>query len=196
MSTESSVDSPPEPTDPVVLVVDDEEAVTEAYSLWVPDDCSVRTANDGEQALRAVDSDVDVALLDREMPGLSGGDVLDEIRERGFDCRVAMVTGVDPDFDIAEMPFDEYVTKPVSEDDVRETVERLLSVAALGERTREFFAVSRKVAALEAEKPADELAAADTYQRLVARRDELDAELDAAVDDLDHSDVKAAFRDL
>jgi DNA-binding response OmpR family regulator len=35
-------------------------------------------------------------LLDRRMPGLSGDNALNRIREREYDCRVAMVTAVDP----------------------------------------------------------------------------------------------------
>jgi hypothetical protein len=37
------------------------------------------------------------------MPILSGNEVLAAIEERPVDCRVAMVTAVDPDFDIIEM---------------------------------------------------------------------------------------------
>ncbi len=45
---------------------------------------------------------------------MSGDEVLDTIAERGIDPAVVMVTAVDPDFDIVEMPFDEYLTKPVT----------------------------------------------------------------------------------
>lgn len=83
--------------DPVVLVVDDEEDLANLYSQWLSDDYAVRTAYNGEQALERLDETVDVVLLDRRMPGLSGDDALNRIREREYDCRVAMVTAVDPD---------------------------------------------------------------------------------------------------
>ncbi|MFB6373664.1 MAG: tetratricopeptide repeat protein, partial [Bradymonadaceae bacterium] len=56
--------------------------------------------------------------------------VLEEVRERGLDTRVAMVTAVDPDLDILKLDFDEYVTKPLSEEDLQETVEQLLTRGA------------------------------------------------------------------
>jgi len=62
-----------------------------------------------------IDETVDVVLLDRMMPGMSGQEVLAAIRERGLDCRVAMVTAVDADFDVIEMGFDEYLGKPRTE---------------------------------------------------------------------------------
>jgi len=79
-------------------------------------DHEVRTAYSGEEALEKVDEDVDIVLLDRllpDLPDLPGDEVLERVRERGLDCRVVMVTAVDPDFDIVELPVDEYIHKPV-----------------------------------------------------------------------------------
>jgi len=196
MSTESAAEEGLDRDEPVVLVVDDEANVAEAYGFWLPDDYEVRTATNGEQALDAADEDVDVVLLDRHMPDLSGDDVLERLRERGLDCRVAMVTAVDPDFDIAELPFDAYLTKPVDRDEIQETVETLLELSSFGEQSRQFFAVSQKIATLESEKRASELEDNDTYQQLVARREELDADLEDAVGGMDDDDLEAAFRDL
>lgn len=53
-----------------------------------------------------IDEDVDVVLHDCRMPDRSGGQTLERIREQGYDCRVAMVTAVDLDFDIVEMDFE------------------------------------------------------------------------------------------
>ncbi|MCG1003383.1 MULTISPECIES: response regulator [Halobacterium] len=196
MSTESAAEGGLDHDDPVVLVVDDEANVAEAYGLWLPDNYEVRTATNGEQALDQADEDVDVVLLDRHMPDLSGDEVLERLRERGLDCRVAMVTAVDPDFDIAEMPFDTYLTKPVDQAEIQDTVENLLGLSSFGDQSRQFFAVSRKIAALEDEKRASQLEDSDTYQQLVQRREELDSELDDAVGEMDDDDLEAAFRDL
>lgn len=113
---------------PVVLAVDDEPRVVEAFALWLEDDYRVLTATSGEEALEVADDSVDVALLDRQMPGMTGDEVLEELRNRGLDCRVAMVTGVDPDFDIVELPFEEYVQKPVDGDALHDVVGRLLDL--------------------------------------------------------------------
>jgi DNA-binding response OmpR family regulator len=72
------------------------------------------------------DEDVDVALLDQWMPGLSGDEVLERLHERGHDCQVAMVTGVTPDLDLVDMPIDEYLTKPIRKETLEGTVRELL----------------------------------------------------------------------
>jgi len=160
---------------PTVLLVDDEEDVVDVYALAFSEgEYTVRKAYGGEEALEKV-ADVDVVLLDRRMPGLSGQDVLDEIRNRGLDVRVAMVTAVDPDFDITEMSFDTYLTKPVSDDELRATVDELCVLSEYDEQIRERFAVAEKLGVLEAEKTDRELAASDDYAALRERAAELDA---------------------
>ena len=160
---------------PTVLLVDDEEDVVDVYALAFSEgEYTVRKAYGGEEALEKV-ADVDVVLLDRRMPGLSGQGVLDEIRNRGLDVRVAMVTAVDPDFDITEMSFDTYLTKPVSDDELRATVDELCVLSEYDEQIRERFAVAEKLGVLEAEKTDRELAASDDYAALRERAAELDA---------------------
>lgn len=109
---------------PTVLYVDDEPAIADGYAAKLHE-YDTRTAYTGRAALEQLDETVDVVFLDRRMPGMSGKDVLEAIRERDYDCRVVMVTGVEPDDDIVEMGFDEYLVKPVEVTQLQETVERL-----------------------------------------------------------------------
>jgi CheY-like chemotaxis protein len=170
---------------PTILIVDDEEDVVEIYALALSDAYDVRKAYSGEEALEKVEDTVDVVLLDRRMPGLSGQDVLEKIRQRGIDVRVGMVTAVDPDFDIAEMDFDAYLTKPVADEDIREKVEELLSLSAYDDHTKALFSVAEKKAALEAEKTQQELADSDEYETLKKRASELEAHAAETMDDMD-----------
>lgn len=151
---------------PVILIVEDEPDVAETYARWLQD-YDVRRVESGEAALAQLDETIDVVLLDRMLPGKSGAEVLDEIRARGIDCRVAMVTAVDPDFDIIEMGFDEYVTKPPERDQLRTTVERLLQRAALDGELQEYYSLVARRAALEAELGAERLESNDEYTDLV-----------------------------
>jgi len=161
---------------PTVLLVDDEQDVVDVYALAFADgEYAVRKAYGGEEAL-AEAPDADVVLLDRRMPGMSGQEVLTELRARDIDVRVAMVTAVDPDFDIAEMAFDTYLTKPVSDEELRETVDDLFALAAYGEQIRERFAVAEKLAILEDEKTQRELEASEEYAALCDRAAALDEE--------------------
>jgi CheY-like chemotaxis protein len=189
-------ESDPDP-DPVrVLVVDDEPDVADAYAVWLEDGYEVRTATSGQQALELVDPGVDVVLLDRRMPGLSGDEVLERLSERDLDPRVAMVTAVDPDFDIVEMPFDTYLTKPVTSDDLRTTVDRLVSVTDYDARSRELFTLAEKRAALETSKTAAELEASDAYAELTDRIQRLRASLTEEIADADRETVEMLFREF
>jgi len=181
---------------PTVLAVDDEPDVTEVYSLWLPDEYTVLRATSGAEVLELIDASVDVVLLDRLMPGMDGDEVLERIREEGYDCRVAMVTAVDPDFDVIEMAFDDYLVKPIDPDELRATVDRLLAVASHDTRSEELFGLVARRAALESAKSEDALAANDEYQALVERIEGLRAELDEAIDELDGEGFDALARDL
>ncbi|PSP32156.1 DNA-binding protein [Halobacteriales archaeon QH_10_67_22] len=162
---------------PVVLIVEDEPDVAETYNLWLASDYDVRMAHDGDEGLDELDETVDVVLLDRMMPGLSGDEVLQQIRDRGFDCRVAMVTAVEPDFDILEMGFDAYLCKPIKSDQLYETVSNLLDRSAYDDLLQEYYSLVEKRATLEATKSSAELEDNEEYvelrDRIETLRDDL-----------------------
>jgi DNA-binding response OmpR family regulator len=176
-----------------ILIVDDEPSITDLYALRLEDEYDVRTAYSGSEALEKIDDVVDVVLLDRRMPDLSGDEVLSKIREEGIDCRVAMVTAVDPDFDILDLGFDAYVVKPVSEEDLKDTVDTLLRRATYDDQLRDLTAMMSKKAALESEKSEDELDDNEEYQRLTERLDSVRGSLDETLEELDEEDFSAAF---
>ena len=186
---------------PLVLVVEDEPDLADLYAAWLGDEYRVRTAYGGHEALDQldeVDDEVDAILLDRRMPGLSGDEVLTAVRERGIDCRVAMVTAVEPDFDILEMGFDDYLVKPVTSDTLRETVEGLLRRGEYDSEVQELFSLTSKKAMLESEKSATDLADNDEYQRLTERIDELRDRADESRDAVasDDEDYEKLFQDF
>ena len=160
-------------TDVNVLIVDDEKEVADAYALRLRSACDTQTAYGGQAALDAVsDAPIDIVLLDRHMPSMSGDEVLDRLTERGFDGRVIMVTAVDPGFEVVEMPFDDYLCKPVDRADLQAAIDhqrRVLAYETLGE----YFSVESKRAVLEAEIPADERADRPKYADLADRTDAL-----------------------
>jgi DNA-binding response OmpR family regulator len=183
-------------SDPTVVVVDDEPDVADAYAAQLEQEFDIITAYGGEEALEAIDETVEVVLLDRRMPELSGDDVLDAIRDRDLDVRVAMVTAVDPDFDIIEMPFDDYVIKPVSREELFETIDRLLTRATYEQKTQEFYSLSSKQATLRANKSEAELEDSEAFEELERETERLRDELDDTVEEFDEDDFAAAFRDI
>ncbi|SDF60385.1 Response regulator receiver domain-containing protein [Halorubrum xinjiangense] len=186
---------------PLVLVVEDEPDLADLYAAWLGDEYRVRTAYGGREALDQLDeadNEVDAILLDRRMPGLSGDEVLTAVRDRGIDCRVAMVTAVEPDFDILEMGFDDYLVKPVTSDTLRETVEGLLRRGEYDSEVQELFSLTSKKAMLEAEKSATDLADNAEYQRLTDRIEELRERADKSRDAVatDDDDYEKLFQDF
>lgn len=184
----------PEPA--TVLVVDDEPDVADAYTAQLESDFIVKTAYGGQEALDKIDASVDVVLLDRRMPGISGDQVLERIRERDLTIRVAMVTAVDPDFDIIDMPFDDYVIKPVSRDELFEVINRLLTTSKYEEALRQYYSLAAKHATLIANKPESELAESEEFQELETKMEKLQKTLDETISTFDENDFEAAFRDL
>jgi DNA-binding response OmpR family regulator len=182
---------------PLVLVVEDEPDLADLYATWLKDEYRVRTAYGGREALEEIDEEVDVVLLDRRMPDLSGDEALKAIRERGVECRVAMVTAVEPDFDIVEMGFDDYLVKPVSRESLTETVENLLLRNSYDEGIQELSSLASTKALLEAEKDAVALEENGEYQQLTARVTELRDELNETLAQFDaEHDLAAMYRDL
>lgn len=181
--------------EPTVLLVDDEPELLDVYELWLADRCAVRTAGSGGAALAAIDEAVDVVFLDRRMPEMTGDEVLEELRERGHDPPVAMLTAVDPDADIVEMPFDDYLTKPVSKAELGATIDVLLQRAAYDERSRELFALASKRAALEASPDVDHTES-EKYHDLSERVESVREELDDQLAELVEHDYQAGFTEL
>ncbi|WP_430504058.1 response regulator transcription factor [Haloparvum sp. PAK95] len=105
-----------EPTDVTVLVAEDDEAFRETIGRWsaVRDDWDVRTVPNGRSALEAVDEAVDLLVIDRRMPGLSGAELVQQLEDTSFDGDVLVVSAYEADDDLSERDVDGYVTKPVS----------------------------------------------------------------------------------
>ena len=177
---------------PRVLLVEDETDLADLYAIYLSDVYDVQTANDGDAALELVGEDTDVVLLDRRMPDMTGDEVLAEIRSRGIDCRVAMITAVEPDLDIVEMAFDDYLVKPVTREDLHGLVEVLLRRAGYDARAQEFFRLASKKAALES-TPDVSVEEESEYQELTRRMEELREDLNETLSELTDDDFRQAF---
>lgn len=163
--------------DATVLVVEDDPDLAALYAEWLADDYDVRVVNGGRRALEVLDDSVDVALLDRRMDDVSGDEVLDAIRSRGHDCRAAMVTAVDPGFDVVDVPFDDYLAKPVSRADLRETVAGLVAVGEYSRLRLELSSKRVRRSVLCGEKRRVELEESDEFDRLEGEIEALEERL-------------------
>ena len=77
-----------------ILVVDDEAGPRESLRMILKPLYEVYTASDGQEAIRVIsERDIDVVTLDLNMPGLSGIEVLREIKRLRPDTEVIVITG-------------------------------------------------------------------------------------------------------
>jgi DNA-binding response OmpR family regulator len=178
---------------PTVLLVEDEEQITALYEGWLDEAYEVRTAHDGEAGLELLDEDIDVALLDRRMTGLSGDELLDRMRERDVDCPVAMVTGVEPTTDALALGFEDYLVKPVGREELLETVDRLYRLTTYDDRIQRKFALASKLAVIESRIDEEKLERHDAYARPRAEVDELSEERTQWQSELSSEDFATLF---
>jgi len=81
-------------TEKVLLVDDEEEFVETLAERMRSRGMEVATSNSGGEALDLVDSDsYDVVVLDLQMPGMDGIEVLERIKKRQPDIQVVLLTG-------------------------------------------------------------------------------------------------------
>ena len=183
-------------SDPAVLIVEDEPDIAALYVGFIEDRYDVTVAETTQQAIERVDETFAAVLLDRRLPDGSGDEVLEHIRDANYECRVAMVTAVEPDFDIIDMGFDLYLTKPVSRSDLLSALDTLLTRNEYDELIQEAAALASKRAVLNAQKPAAQRNRNDSYAELIDRLESLNADIDDLSESLSSDDYRAMFRDL
>ena len=100
-----------------VLIVDDDAAVqTMLYKVIRSNGLESETASSGEEALELVKHrDYALILLDVNMHGMDGFEVVQRLRSRGIKTPIIIVSGRQEDYDTLyglDIGADDYVTKP------------------------------------------------------------------------------------
>lgn len=180
---------------PRVLVVDDDPRLAEMHAGWLADRYDVETAYGGEAALRRLDDDVDVLVLDRRMPAMSGETVLERLGILGLDPGVVMLTAVEPETEVAGMDIDDYVVKPALQKDVLEAVAAVLERQGLEDPVREYLALSARQALLEAETTPSEREHSEEYQALLDRIEQLEDLLDDPIEGVENESIRGLLAD-
>ena len=113
-----------------VLIVDDEESVREALRQILKPLYEVRTASCGEEALRCLKMEtIDLVTLDLRMPGMSGMEILREIRKVKDDIEVIIITAHADPANAGEAVFygaGDFILKPFDVSEVTAKVSRSL----------------------------------------------------------------------
>lgn len=185
---------PGESAERTILIVEDEPDICSAYARWLDDEFTVRIAHTGAEARAVFDEAIDIVLLDRRLPDLAGEELLPDLREKHPDCRVAIISTMEPDFDIIEFGFDLYLEKPITDPNtLRDAVLTLLQRSEFDAKLQEFLSQASKKATLEATKSQAELGSSEEYETLLARLENLRCELDDVTGSLDDDDLRVAF---
>ncbi len=124
-----------------VLVVDDEKSIVKGIKFSLEqDDMQVDVAYDGEDALKlAKDNTYDIILLDIMLPGYSGLEVCQMVREFS-DVPIIMLTAKGEDMDKIlglEYGADDYITKPFNILEVKARIKAILRRNNKSQETKE-----------------------------------------------------------
>lgn len=118
-----------------ILIVEDHPTMREAMRMVLEHEgYRIREAADGASALAIIkDAPPDLVFLDLNIPGVSGAEVLTQIKgdPETADVRVIIVTatGEESREQVLRLGADEYFTKPFSPLALLSTVERVLGVS-------------------------------------------------------------------
>lgn len=181
---------------PTVLVVDDEQGLADLYEAWLTQDFTTESVYHGRDAIERLADDIDIVLLDRRMPGVSGDEVIEHIYDREFDCRVALISGIEPDLDLLDLPIDGYLIKPIEQDELLGLVEDLLGVSGYDRSLKEIHRLATTLSAVEQAASTEELETSDRYRALYQRLQGLREELSEVDRGQSQSEFDETVRDL
>jgi len=174
-----------------LLIVEDEKIIREGFARVIDEfeDFQVTAVRSGEEALELLETgSFDAMLLDIKLPGMSGLDVLDYVRDQGLQDVLTIIVSGFNDFDYARRAVDmhvfEYILKPVTPSRIREIVEKLRE--ALKAHKQQELNVQLMEEKIDRARPilkqslfGDILSESQTEQELLERAKFLDTDLQA-----------------
>jgi NtrC-family two-component system response regulator AlgB len=119
-----------------ILVVDDDAHIVRTLEIMLQGDGhEVLSAKSGEEALDRLErQSVDVALVDLQLPGMSGTDLLRHLRDAHRDVQAVIITAhgsIETAVEAMKEGAFDYLTKPFSPDQVRHRLQQIERVARL-----------------------------------------------------------------
>lgn len=81
-----------------IFVLDDDQGILESFEAMLGDDYALTILNDGVSAMKLIsERKPRLLFLDIKMPGISGLEILKEIRKRRLSTKVVIVTALPQD---------------------------------------------------------------------------------------------------
>lgn len=166
---------------PTVLLADDDSRLLELYTLWLAADYDIVTATDGREALDGLDESVDVAVLDRSMPGLNGGEVASSIARADQRTPIAILTSMQVTPADVSLPADRLLRKPITERELRTAIEELNRLADEAPIAREVQARRHRLEFVETHL-GSAVGSTEPYRRAREELDRIEADRAAAIE--------------
>ena len=119
-----------------ILLIDDDDSLRRVMEFSLTEaGHRVRAAASGEDGLRLFEQETfDVVITDITMPGMSGMEVLAKVRQREADIPVIIITAygtIESAVEAMKQGAFDYITKPVSRDELRLTLEKAIRMRRL-----------------------------------------------------------------
>jgi DNA-binding NtrC family response regulator len=119
-----------------ILLIDDDDSLRRVMEFSLTEaGHKVRTAASGEDGLRLLEKDAfDAVITDITMPGMSGMEVLAKVRQRDAHIPVIVITAygtIESAVEAMKQGAFDYITKPVSRDELRLTLEKAIRMRRL-----------------------------------------------------------------
>jgi len=115
-----------------ILIVDDEENVRKLLQkIFLKENYITHIASNGEEALHIIDTiQVDVVITDIKMPGISGIELLNKIRDIDTSIQVIIITAfatLETAIEALKMGARDYITKPFNLEDILFSVRKIIN---------------------------------------------------------------------
>ena len=121
---------------PSILLIDDDDSLRRVMEFSLTEaGYKVHTATSGEEGIQLFEKDAfDVVITDITMPGMSGLEVMKAIHRKEANLPVVIITAygtIESAVEAMKQGAFDYVSKPVSRDELRLTLEKALKLSKL-----------------------------------------------------------------
>jgi DNA-binding HxlR family transcriptional regulator/response regulator of citrate/malate metabolism len=157
-----------------ILIIEDNKAQAKMYKRWLEPKYSAKIANTFDEALEEYSKTENVILLDRRLEDSEAEEIIESLADIE-EQNIVVITGMEPDVDLLDMPIKDYLIKPIGREDLRDSVRKVLEADRGTEKHKELLELLSKKRVLD-EKPT-EVRQKREYQNLVERIEQLQEEL-------------------
>lgn len=124
-----------------ILVIDDEAAMVEGITKTLSQDgYEITGTTNGDDAVELIRKGYDIIITDLVMPGMSGMDILREVKNNSSSSALIMITGfatVESAVDAMKQGARDYITKPFDPNSLRKIVKDVESEVAFEKKSKD-----------------------------------------------------------